>query len=119
MNNVAAVFDVPVFRSDLRVMANEEGDVEFRGASDDAVAFLMVIQSDDLEGVRRMYAEDPDQMKMLRGRVSLGQEIADRVAQVTRRAIESGIVIYSNRDKQWVLDALRVRNSLFGMPGGL
>lgn len=119
MSDTATEFGVLVFEADLLVAADAEGNVKISGASDDAGAFLLAIQADDLQRVREMYAagESDEKMKSLRGREPLGQEIANRAAQVARRAIGAGVVTYSKREGRWVLDPLRIRNKLFGMPG--
>lgn len=114
MSDAMSDFEVPVFRSDLRVTADEDGDVEIHGASDDAVALLMAIQQDDLRAVREMYAKDLDlETPQMRGRRPMGEEIANRVAQITRRAVEAGMVTYSPKDEMWILNELKVRNALF------
>ena len=111
-------FEASVFRGDLRVVTDAEGNVEIPGARDEAAAFLHSVQSDDLRQVREMYAagERDETEKALRGKAPLGQEIANRSAQVIRRVIESGVVSYSDRQGQWVLNSLKLRNMLFRMP---
>lgn len=113
MSDTATMFEAPVLKTDLRVRATAGGEALVDGVGPYAVDFLMAVQADDLARVREYWAKAPETMKPY----ELGQEIASRVAHVARQMVKAGLLVYSAEEGLWVLDALKVRNTLFGMPG--
>jgi len=102
-------FEATAVESNIRVEADDMGQVSIEGAGTEAVLFILALQADDLAVVREGWSGSFGKMMAPK---ALGQEIADRVAHVVRKLVDGRLLVYSVESGTWELDYPRVRQRL-------